>query len=80
MRDKLNKRLTDASRAILDVNDPANRVRLAELEFNFAMHIALLSEDALEFFDDEGDVHFFFSKLGIVGSALRGISMANHSG
>ena len=53
----MNKGLADASRAEPDVNDPANRVRLAKLELNFAVNVALLVFDALEFFNDEGDVH-----------------------
>jgi len=57
LRDELNKRLTDACRAILDVNDPADRVRLTELKFHLGVDITLLGLDALEVFDDEGDVH-----------------------
>ena len=60
MSDELNKRLTDSGRAILDVDDAANRVRLSELKLYFAMHIALLGEDALEVFDDKGDVHIIY--------------------
>lgn len=65
MSDELDKRTANAGAAVFHVGDKSANTHVLTSDNGFQRHIAVLVDDAFDFFECFGGVHGFMRQLGI---------------